>query len=54
MDENLHSYNKLKKTAKGLELLTSLIFKSKNKDVKDINREIEKLERLISLFQHYF
>ena len=39
---------------KAYGILTSLIFKSKNKDVKDNNREIEKLERLISLFQHYF
>ena len=37
MDENLHSYNKLKNAAQGLNLLTSIIFRSKNIEVKELN-----------------
>ena len=54
MDENLHSYNKLKKNAKALDFLTLFICKSKNKEIKEINSKIEKLERDISLFQQYY
>ena len=54
MDNNLHSLNKLKTDIKAARLISFLLPKDKRTEIKNLEKQVEEMEKSIILFNSYF
>jgi len=54
MDSNLHTFNKLRKDIKITQLLSFLLPKKEQQRIKEIEKQMNELEKTVLLFNTYF
>lgn len=54
MDNNLHSLNKLKNDINTIQLISFLLPKDKQTEIKKLQKQIEEIDRTATLFNNYF